>query len=278
METEVFFDDAPQRIAGCAIPVFSLRSEGSCGVGDFGDLKLLADWADETGQKAIQILPINDTTMSGTWTDSYPYNSISIYAFHPMYIDLRQLPALKDKKAAEAFEKARIEVNTLPMMDYEKANKLKMDYLRKVYQMEGKKVLASEDFLNFFQHNEEWLQPYAAFCYLRDSYGTPDFNHWPKYSTYDADEIARLCTPGNKAYTKIAFYYYLQYQLHVQLLAVSTYARAKGILLKGDIPIGISRSSVEAWVEPHYFHLNGQAGASSRCVLCQRTKLGIPNL
>ena len=93
------------------------------------------------------------------------------------------------------------------MMDYEKANKLKMDYLRKVYQMEGKKVLASEDFLNFFQHNEEWLQPYAAFCYLRDSYGTPDFNHWPKYSTYDADEIARLCTPGNKAYTKIAFYY-----------------------------------------------------------------------
>ncbi|WP_303240043.1 4-alpha-glucanotransferase [Phocaeicola plebeius] len=261
METEVFFDDAPQRIAGCAIPVFSLRSEGSCGVGDFGDLKLLADWADETGQKAIQILPINDTTMSGTWTDSYPYNSISIYAFHPMYIDLRQLPALKDKKAAEAFEKARIEVNSLPMMDYEKANKLKMDYLRKVYQMEGKKVLASEEFLNFFQHNEEWLQPYAAFCYLRDSYGTPDFNHWPKYSTYDADEIARLCTPGNKAYTKIAFYYYLQYQLHVQLLAVSTYARAKGILLKGDIPIGISRSSVEAWVEPHYFHLNGQAGA-----------------
>lgn len=81
METEVFFDDAPQRIAGCAIPVFSLRSEGSCGVGDFGDLKLLTDWADETGQKAIQILPINDTTMSGTWTDSYPYNSISIYAF-----------------------------------------------------------------------------------------------------------------------------------------------------------------------------------------------------
>lgn len=141
METEVFFDDAPQRIAGCAIPVFSLRSEGSCGVGDFGDLKLLADWADETGQKAIQILPINDTTMSGTWTDSYPYNSISIYAFHPMYIDLRQLPPLKDKKAAEAFEKARIEVNSLSMMDYEKANKLKMDYLRKAYQMEGKKYL-----------------------------------------------------------------------------------------------------------------------------------------
>lgn len=81
------------------------------------------------------------------------------------------------------------------------------------------------------------------------------------YRTYQTDEIAQLCTSGHKAYPQIAFYYYLQYLLHVQLLAVSTYARQKGILLKGDIPIGISRTSVEAWVEPHYFHLNGQAGA-----------------
>lgn len=261
METEVFFEDAPHRIAGCAIPVFSLRSEGSCGMGDFGDLKMLMDWACQTKQRAIQILPINDTTLTGRWTDSYPYNSISIYAFHPMYIDLRQLPPLKDKKAAEAFEKERLKVNSFSLMDYEQSTQLKLNYLHQLYKQEGKKTLASEDFLNFFLHNEEWLRPYAAFCYLRDLYGTPDFNQWPAYSTYRADEIALLCTSGHKAYPQIAFYYYLQYLLHVQLLAVSTYARQKGILLKGDIPIGISRTSVEAWVEPHYLHLNGQAGA-----------------
>ena len=261
METEVFFDDTPHRIAGCAIPVFSLRSEGSCGMGDFGDLKMLMDWAYETKQKAIQILPINDTTLTGKWTDSYPYNSISIYAFHPMYIDLRQLPPLHNKKAAEAFEKERLKVNSFSMMDYEQSTQLKLDYLHQIYKQEGKKTLASEDFLDFFRRNEEWLRPYAAFCYLRDLYGTPDFNQWPAYRTYQADEIAQLCTSGHKAYPQIAFYYYLQYLLHVQLLAVSTYARQKGILLKGDIPIGISRTSVEAWVEPHYFHLNGQAGA-----------------
>lgn len=261
METEVFFDDTPHRIAGCAIPVFSLRSEGSCGMGDFGDLKMLMDWAYETKQKAIQILPINDTTLTGKWTDSYPYNSISIYAFHPMYIDLRQLPPLHNKKAAEAFEKERLKVNSFSMMNYEQSTQLKLDYLHQIYKQEGKKTLASEDFLDFFRHNEEWLRPYAAFCYLRDLYGTPDFNQWPAYRTYQADEIAQLCTSGHKAYPQIAFYYYLQYLLHVQLLAVSTYARQKGILLKGDIPIGISRTSVEAWVEPHYFHLNGQAGA-----------------
>lgn len=230
-------------------------------MGDFGDLKMLIDWAYQTKQKAIQILPINDTTLTGKWTDSYPYNSISIYAFHPMYIDLRQLPGLKDLKAAATFEKERIKVNSFSMMDYEMATRLKLNYLHQIYQQEGKKTLSSEDFLDFFRRNEEWLRPYAAFCYLRDLYGTPDFNQWPAYSTYQADKVAQLCTSGHKAYPQIAFYYYLQYLLHVQLLAASTYARQRGILLKGDIPIGISRTSVEAWVEPHYFHLNGQAGA-----------------
>lgn len=261
METEVFFEDTPHRIAGCAIPVFSLRSEGSCGMGDFGDLKMLIDWAYETRMKAIQILPINDTTLTGKWTDSYPYNSISIYAFHPMYIDLRQLPELQDPKAAKVFEKERIKINSLTTMDYEKSTKLKTSYLRMIYKQEGKKVLSSEGFTDFFQRNKEWLRPYAAFCYLRDLYGTPDFSQWPAYSTYQETEITQLCTSGHKAYPKITFYYYLQYLLHVQLQSVSTYARQKGILLKGDIPIGISRTSVEAWVEPHYFHLDGQAGA-----------------
>ena len=57
METEVFFDDAPQRIAGCAIPLFSLRSEGSCGVGDFGDLKLLARLQMRPDRKPFRFFP-----------------------------------------------------------------------------------------------------------------------------------------------------------------------------------------------------------------------------
>jgi len=102
-ETEVFFNTRSLRVAGCAIPVFSLRSEASFGVGDFGDLKTFITWASATKQKVVQILPINDTTMTDTWMDSYPYNSISIYAFHPMYIDLRQLPALQNEKASQMF-------------------------------------------------------------------------------------------------------------------------------------------------------------------------------
>ena len=260
-ESEVRFTSSARKVAGTAIPVFSLRSEGSFGVGDFGDLKKLIDWAVSTHQQAIQILPINDTTITNTWMDSYPYNSISIYAFHPMYIDLRQLGKLKDKEALAFYEEKRKELNALPQIDYEAVNNTKRAYLKSMYQQTGKKVLASAEFKKFFKENEHWLLPYAAFSYLRDQYGTPNFSQWPEHNEYHADEIAAMCIPESDCYEEIAFYYYIQYNLHIQLLDAGNYAREKGIIFKGDIPIGISRNSVEAWTEPHYFNLNGQAGA-----------------
>ena len=260
-ESEVRFTPSARKVAGTAIPVFSLRSEGSFGVGDFGDLKKLIDWAVSTHQQAIQILPINDTTITNTWMDSYPYNSISIYAFHPMYIDLRQLGKLKDKEALAFYEEKRKELNALPQIDYEAVNNTKRAYLKSMYQQTGKKVLASAEFKKFFKENEHWLLPYAAFSYLRDQYGTPNFSQWPEHNEYHADEIAAMCIPESDCYEEIAFYYYIQYNLHIQLLDAGNYAREKGIIFKGDIPIGISRNSVEAWIEPYYFNMNGQAGA-----------------
>ena len=254
----VFFNLPQWKGAGTAIPVFSLRSEKSMGVGDFGDLKLMIDWAVKTNQRAVQILPINDTTITHTWTDSYPYNSISIYAFHPMYIDLRQLGQLKDKKKMAAFNQRQKELNALEQIDYEAVNQTKWEYLHLIFEQEGAEVLASEEFKQFFVANKKWLQPYAAFSYLRDTYGTPDFRQWPAYSSYQAEEIEALC---QERPNETGIYLYIQYNLHRQLVEASAYAHQHGVVLKGDIPIGISRNSVEAWTEPHYFNLNGQAGA-----------------
>ena len=275
-ETEVQFASMDRKIAGTAIPVFSLRSEGSYGVGDFGDLKKFIDWAEQTHQKAVQILPINDTTITGTWIDSYPYNSISIYAFHPMYIDLRQLGKLKNKEAAAAYEEKRLELNALPQIDYEGVNNAKREYIRLMFQQTGKKVLASAAFKKFFKENEHWLLPYAAFSHLRDQYGTPDFSQWPEHQTYDAKTIAAMCEPESECYENIAYYYYIQYNLHIQLLEAGSYARQKGIILKGDIPIGISRNSVEAWIEPYYFNMNGQAGAPPDAFSANGQNWGFP--
>src|SRR5215203_724154 len=81
--------------AGVSIPVFSLRSKDSFGIGEFTDIRLLADWAEETCLKLIQLLPVNDTTASHTWKDSYPYAAISAFALHPIYINLQEVA---DKK------------------------------------------------------------------------------------------------------------------------------------------------------------------------------------
>lgn len=259
-ETQVWLKAAPFRAAGVVLPVFALRSETDAGTGDFGDLKKLADWAEITGQKVIQILPINDTTLTGTWTDSYPYNSISIYAFHPLYADVSNLPALP-KRYAEKLEKERRQLNALPQMDYERAARLKRTWLRAVFNQEGEKTLKTDDFQAFFNKSRFWLPAYAMFSVLRDEYGTADFTKWPKYSLFSPEELDRFCAPGGANYKKVAFYYYVQYLLHCQLLDAKNYARQKGIILKGDIPIGISPHSVEAWTESRYFNLNAQAGA-----------------
>ena len=165
-----------------------------------------------------------------------------------MYIDVRQLPALKDAKKAAKYEKERRKLNRLTQVEYEGVNNTKRSYLRDIFTQEAENILSSEDFKTFYIKNEEWLKPYSAFSHLRDLYGTADFNTWPKYSTYVSEEIDKLCTKEADTYPEVSFYYFLQYVLHVQLLAAANHARSKGVILKGDIPIGISRGSVEAWV------------------------------
>ena len=253
---QAFFPVYPWKGAGTVVPIFSLRSEGSFGVGDFGDLKLMIDWCDKTRQRILQVLPITDTNMTGTWQDSYPYNSISIYALHPQYCDFRQLPAIKDEAKRAEMEQLRQELNALTQIDYERMFKAKIEYLRIIFVQEWASLQRSADYKEFFEQNKEWLVPYAAFCYYRDTYGTADFGKWPAGAT-----VANTQKSSFKDKKQLQFWYFVQYNLDKQMHAAHAYARAHHVILKGDIPIGISRDGVEAWVEPKYFNLNGQAGA-----------------
>ena len=253
---QAYFPVYPWKGAGTVIPVFSLRSEGSFGVGDFGDLKLMIDWCDKTRQRILQVLPINDTNMTRTWQDSYPYNSISIYALHPQYCDLRQLPEIKDEALRTKFQAMQKELNALPQIDYERMFTAKLDYLHAVFAQEWASTQRSAAYKEFFEQNKEWLVPYAAFCYYRDLYGTAEFSKWPAGAT-----VANTQKSNFKDKKHLQFWYFVQYHLDKQMHAAHQYARQHRVILKGDIPIGISRDGVEAWVEPKYFNLNGQAGA-----------------
>ena len=258
---QAFFALSNQRVAGTLVPVFSLRSKGSFGVGDFGDLQLMVDWVARTGQRLLQVLPINDTTSTHTWTDSYPYSCISVFALHPQYADLRQLPELKDAELKKKFDALREELNALPQIDYERVNNAKADYLRAIFEQEGQQVLRSEAFKKFFAQTEQWLVPYAQYCLLRDQTGTVDFTAWKGHETWDEADRKALTNPRTKAYKEVAYYYYVQYVLSTQMQAVHEHARRQGVILKGDIPIGVSRVGCDVWMEPKYFNMNGQAGA-----------------
>ena len=247
--------------AGVAIPIFSLRSNESAGVGEFADMKLLVDWANKVGLKLIQILPINDTTATHTWMDSYPYAAISAFALHPMYIRLDAMLNKDQKSILKPHQSKITSLNSQMDVDYDEIMKLKWEVLRLIYDQNGKKDLATKDFKNFFEQNKNWLVSYSVFSYLRDLHGTVDFNKWPTHSKYEEAAVAKLIDPKSSTYQAIAFFFFVQYHLHLQLLDATHYAHENGVIVKGDIPIGVYRFGADAWQSPGLFHMNIQAGA-----------------
>ena len=260
------------RAAGVAIPVFSLRSEKSLGVGEFADLKPLADWANGIGLKLIQILPINDTTSSHDWTDSYPYSAISVFALHPIYLRIDDLDYVMPAAFANELKDGRATLNPLEQVDYEAVMVLKKKLTRQVFEKHRKAILANGKFKEFLEANREWVVPYAVFCVKRDHFGTADFSRWEDWAIYDDEKVNALAT----AEPDVFYHIWLQYELDRQLADAVAHLHAKGLALKGDLPIGIDRQSVDAWSAPHLFKMDAQAGAPPDAFAIKGQNWGFP--
>ncbi|MDR1679648.1 MAG: 4-alpha-glucanotransferase [Prevotellaceae bacterium] len=266
-DNNLHFDIAPFRGAGTAVPVFSLRSAESFGVGEFLDLKKMIDWAALTEQKMLQILPVNDTTLTHSNADSYPYNTLSVFALHPMYLRLEAMGKLNDKAKTSYFQKKQEELNRLPALNYEEVNCLKWEYFHLIYKQRKKKLATDSDYQQFLAEHAEWLIPYAVFSFCRDAERTPDFERWTMFSELQHNSNQTLnAKAGIENFAKthaeeIGLYQFIQYHLHLQLIEVHRYAQEKGIFLKGDIPIGVSPYSVDVWYNPKQFKRDLQAGA-----------------
>jgi 4-alpha-glucanotransferase len=262
--------------AGVAIPVFSLRSNNGFGVGEFNDIKLLVDWAQKAGLKMIQLLPVNDTSATHTWKDSYPYAAISAFALHPIYINLQKLAGKKGEHIIKALNRKQKQLNQLAEIDYEQVTNFKLNALRELYELDNLGFLKETSFKEFFEDNQTWLMPYSAFCFLRDKYGTSDFSRWKTNSVYNEVEVERLCNPKSKTFSKIAFHLFVQYHLDLQLKDAVSYAHKRGIALKGDIPIGIYRYGCDAWTAPELYNMNMQAGAPTDDFAVKGQNWGFP--
>ena len=253
--------DNKMRFAGVNVPVFSLRTENSCGVGDFSDLKRLIDWAARVGLKMIQILPINDTISTYSFLDSYPYNAISVFALNPLFIDIFKLGKLVDNQQQSKFEADARKLNDGQDVDYEKVIRLKLDFCRALFAQNQADIVGNKEFKAFVEQNAVWLEPYAAFSTLRDKFRTGDFNSWGKFATYSEKTVKQMFEPKSQYFSDVMFWCCIQFELDRQLREASAHARRCGIILKGDLPIGISRCSVDAWCAPKLYNFDGQAGA-----------------
>ncbi len=247
--------------AGMAIPVFSIRTHNSFGAGEFTDLKLLVDWSKKVGLKLIQLLPVNDTTATHTWLDSYPYAAISAFALHPLYLNIAAVAGTDFKEELDTIEATRVYLNNLPDVDYAAVMEAKLSFVKKIFPSLQVQTFASSNYQSFFQKNKHWLVPYAVFCYLRDLYGTSDFNQWPAYTICTTQIIAELTNEQAASFKDIAIHYFIQYHLHLQLTDATAYAHQNGIILKGDIAIGVYRYGADAWQQPELYHMHMQAGA-----------------
>lgn len=271
--------DGPWKAAGTAVPVFSLRSRNSFGIGEFHDLKLLVDWAARTGQKVLQLLPVNDTTMTGTWEDSYPYNANSSFALHPQFIHLPDTGVPED----EAYMRLKDELDSLPEVDYERVNREKERLLREAFRTGGAKLARTGAYKTFMEENAHWLLPYAAYSVLRDEFGTADCSLWKRgsgkgnagedYSVYDREKVSAYIASHRK---ETGYYCFVQYHLHVQLSEARDYAHSRGIVFKGDLPIGVSRTSADAWVNRKLFNMDSQAGAPPDAFSADGQNWGFP--
>ena len=251
--------EVPLRSAGVVVPVFSLRSDSSYGVGDFGDLCKMVDWAVKTGMHMIQLLPVNDTTTTHTWTDSHPYNIVSNQALHPHYLDLEQLGELKDRDKMKSYHRQRRELNAMDCVDYMAVDKVKSAYVRDVFDERGKETLDGDNFRSFWEKNECWLKDYAVFCVLRDENATANVAEWPLLSVYDPDLVSAVFEDPERK-SRIELILFTQYHLYQQFAKASAYARRCGVALKGDLPVGVYRESVETWKHPSLFYMDEQMG------------------
>ena len=249
------------KACGTVVPIFSLRSEHSWGIGDLGDLKQLIEWAIITKQHVIQVLPMNDTTLTHTWKDSYPYSAISIYALHPLYINIPMMGELKDKKKKVFYQKIQQQLNENESVDYPSVEKYKTAYYHDYFEQEKDNILTDKDFQQFISQNKEWLTLYAAFSYLRDWHQTADFTKWGEDAIYNPVKMENLYHADSEVHHAFSYLFFIQFMLHTQFEAISRYARKNHVILKGDLPIGVNRESVETWTEPDYFNRQAQAGA-----------------
>lgn len=218
---------------GLAVPLFSLRTQQSCGIGEFLDLIPLIDWCSTIHFDCIQLLPLNDTA-----ADASPYNAISSCALDPIYISLF---ALKNGPPLPSF------LNEAPYLMREEVRQTKLQWLTSYFALHFSHISERADYKMFIS-THPWVHQYALFKALKERFHQTHWKEWPS--------SIPLVSPE-----ETYFFIFLQYLAFQQMQQVKAHADHQKVFLQGDFPILVSSDSVDVWENPSLFHLDLSAGA-----------------
>ncbi|MDI9357394.1 MAG: 4-alpha-glucanotransferase [Phycisphaerales bacterium] len=247
------------KMNGLAIPLFSIRTERGLGIGELPDIKELVDLCKAVGLSCIQLLPIHDTNVQYTNSDSYPYSAISTYAINPIYLNIKKLCHSKIDRLQYHWNKKRL--NRLKQLDYSGVIQKKMKFLKKVYSKKCFNIIEDEQYQGFFNKNQVWLVPYCIFCHCKDTTGSTNYETWPIKSINLQAQYQKWIDTKDPLVVQLHFYGWVQFQLQHQLKDAVDYAHQHHVFLKADLPIGVNPFSVETWHQPELFNLDKQTGA-----------------
>ncbi|MGN0624255.1 MAG: 4-alpha-glucanotransferase [Oscillospiraceae bacterium] len=231
------------RASGILMHISSLPND--YGIGKLGkEAYRFADFLKKSGQRYWQILPISPTS----YGDS-PYQSFSVYAGNPYFIDLE---ALEEDGLLKADEYKDIDWGNDPCcVDYGLLYNKVFEVLEKAY---ARFDMKSEDFAAFAEQNKGWLDDYGLFMALKFAHGGKAWYLWEKpLRMFQPSAVAKA---RKKYAADIGFWKFVQYEYSVQWKKLKAYVNSLGIDIIGDIPIYVAYDSVEVWTSPQYFLLD----------------------
>lgn len=256
-----------QRRAGVALPLFSIYSDNSVGIGEIPDLRFVIDWCNKTRMSLLQLLPLNEVGF-----DFAPYNSISTFALDPMYLSIKKLGGVNLKPFGKELRKLKMEFpKGTGKVNYEIKNQ-KIKLLHKIFNTVNLNEL--KNYNRFVKKNIHWLKYYSVYKILSKINHGMNWQDWELKYKY----IAPVTTEKilQKYADEINFNYWIQWQLYEQLTTIKKYAKQKSVLIMGDIPFLVSGNSADVWAYKNYFKLNLSSGAPPDMYFSKGQRWGMP--
>ena len=254
---------AGRRRAGLLVPLFSFPSSASWGIGEIADVAPMTKWLGGAGQRALQLLPINEMA-TGDWS---PYSAQSAMAIDPIFIRVASLPefaALGGEAALDAEDRRDLDqARRAARVDHVTVRRLKERALAAAFdrflETDWRSGTDRARSLEAFEADESWwLADYALFRALHERENHRAWTEWPE--ALRRRDPPALDQARRELAREVRFRTYLQWIAATEWQTARASARAHGVALLGDLPFMVDANSADVWARQDEFYLDRSVG------------------